>query len=458
LQTGQTSDSGNQTYSAGFNNDPIFISRAYFGWQNDWLKVIVGKQANPFYTTDLVWDPDINPAGFTETLSITKLFGGSAGPSGDGKESKGVAPSHSNPWDVTLVAGQFIFGDNNEFANTGDLSSDPWIFDEQLIVKYNFNKDTSVTVAPGFLSESAGHLTGALNTLPFTDEGPIVTGTTAVQTTVQEVDNVAISYNAAGVPTKTITPLTTTTTTQTTITPNNTTSGAATVSGPRTITSTANSSRNGGVVTLVGSKASGVATDPSKANQTFTNTVTSQNQTVSTTNNVGLPGITGETRALHLLTVPGEIAFKLGGIKSKLYWDVSYNVSGRNRFDNVLQLKDYGSREYKTRDGLAWMVGLQFGETKKKGDWQAYVNYRENGIASLDPNLNDSDFAQSTLNVRGFKLGLAYALTDFVIVNATGYLTWNLDENLYGGRATSTGGIAPYNSANVFTLDVNVKF
>jgi len=335
LQTGQTSDSGNQTYSAGFNNDPIFISRAYFGWQNDWLKVIVGKQANPFYTTDLVWDPDINPAGFTETLSITKLFGGSAGPSGDGKESKGVAPSHSNPWDVTLVAGQFIFGDNNEFANTGDLSSDPWIFDEQLIVKYNFNKDTSVTVAPGFLSESAGHLTGALNTLPFTDEGPIVTGTTAVQTTVQEVDNVAISYNAAGVPTKTITPLTTTTTTQTTITPNNTTSGAATVSGPRTITSTANSSRNGGVVTLVGSKASGVATDPSKANQTFTNTVTSQNQTVSTTNNVGLPGITGETRALHLLTVPGEIAFKLGGIKSKLYWDVSYNVSGRNRFDNV---------------------------------------------------------------------------------------------------------------------------
>ncbi|MDR3404928.1 MAG: putative porin [Chthoniobacter sp.] len=459
LQTGQTADSGNQTYSAGFNNDPIFISRAFFGWQNDWLKVIVGKQANPFYTTDLVWDPDINPAGFTETLSITKLFGGSAGPSGDGKESKGgVAPGYTSPWEATLVAGQFIFGDNNEFANTGDLSSDPWIFDEQLIVKYNFNKNTSVTVAPGFLSESAAHITGALNTLPFSDENAIVTGTTAVQTTVQDANLVAISYDAKGVPTKTITPLTSTTTTQTTITPNNQTVGSATVSGPRKITSTASTARNGGVITLVGSKASGVAADPSKANQTFTNTVTTQNQTVSTTNNVGLPAITGETRALHLLTAPGEIAFTLGGIKSKLYWDVSYNVSGRDRFDNVLQLKNYGSQSYKTRDALAWLVGIQFGETRKKGDWQAYVNYRENGIASLDPNLNDSDFAQSTLNVRGFKLGLAYALTDFVIVNATGYITWNLDENLYGGRATSTGGIAPYNSANVFTFDVNVKF
>ncbi|MEP6670816.1 MAG: putative porin [Chthoniobacter sp.] len=458
LQTGQTADSGNQTYSAGFNNDSIFISRAFFGWQNDYLKVVVGKQANPFYTTDLVWDPDINPAGFTETLALHKipLFGGSGGP--DGKEAQvTVAPSKSSSWEAALVAGQFIFGDNNEFSNTGDLSSDPWIFDEQLIVKYNFNKDTSVTIAPGFLSESAAHITGALNTLAFSDENAIVTGTTAVQTTVQEVDNVVISYNAAGVPTKTITPLTTTTTTQKTITPNNTTSGSATVSGPRTITSNASSSRNGGVITLTG-KASGLATDPSKANQTFTTTATSQNQTVSTTNNVGLPGITGETRGLHLLTVPGDISFKLAGIKSKLYWDVSYNVSGRNRFDNVLQLKDFGSREYQTRDGLAWLVGVQFGETRKKGDWQAYLNYREVGIAAVDPNLNDSDFAQSTLNVRGFKVGLAYALTDFVVINAAGYVTWNLEDNLYGGRATSVGGIAPYNAANIFTLDVNVKF
>jgi hypothetical protein len=382
------------------------------------------------------------------------LFGGSAGP--DGKEGI-VSPTHVSPWEVTLIGGQFIFGDNNEFANTGDLSTDPWIFDEQLIVKYNFNKDTSITIAPGFLAESAGHLTGVNNTLPFTDEGPIVSGTTAVQTTVQDVNQVQISYDAKGNPTKTITPLTSTTTTQTTVTPNNKTVGSATVSGPRTITSTADSARNGGVITLTG-KASGLAKDPSKANQTFTSVQTTQKQTVSTTNNVSLPGITGETRALHILTVPGDISFKLGGLKSKLYWDVAYNVSGRDRYDNIYQLKDFGSQPYRTRDGLAWLVGLQLGETKKKGDWQAYINYREVGIAAVDPNLNDSDFAQSTLNVRGFKLGLAYALTDFVVINATGFVTWNLESSLYGGRATSAGGIAPYNASNEVQVDVNIKF
>ncbi|MEI9895837.1 MAG: putative porin [Chthoniobacter sp.] len=255
----------------------------------------------------------------------------------------------SNPWEVTLVAGQFIFGDNNEFASTGDLSTDPMIFDEQLIVKYNFTKDVSVTLAPGFMAESAGHLTGLRNTLPFTDESAV-----------------------AGV-------------------------------------------------------------NP-------------------------LPAITGETRALHILTAPGDISFKLAGLKSKIYWDFAYNVSGRDRFDNVYQLKSFGSRDFKPRDGLAWLVGLQLGETKKKGDWQFYVNYRESGIASVDPNLNDSDFALSALNTRGFKIGLAYALNDFVVLNATGYITWNLDNDLFGGRATSVGGIAPYNASNEVQLDVNIKF
>ena len=455
LQTGQTSDSANQTYSAGFNNDSIFISRAYLGWQNDFLKIVAGKQANPFYTTDLVWDPDINPAGLTETVALHKLpiFGGSAGP--DGKSVS--TPPAPSPWEVTLVAGQFIFGDNNEFNSSGDLSSDPWIFEEQLIVKYNFNKNTSITIAPGFLSESAGHVSGALNSLPFTDEGAISSGTTAAQTTVQQQNLVSVSYNAAGVPTKTTTPLTVTTTTQTTITPNNRADGAATISGPRTITSTASSSRNGAVITQVG-KASGLATDKSKANQTFTSTETAQKQTVSTTNNVVLPGITGETRALHILTAPGDISFKLGGLKSKLYWDFAYNVSGRDRFDNVYQLKDYGSRDFKARDAISWLVGFQLGETKKKGDWQAYLNYREVGIAATDPNLNDSDFALGATNVRGFKLGLAYALTDFVVINATGYVIWNLDKDLYGGRATSAGGIAPYNATNEVQIDVNIKF
>ena len=208
----------------------------------------------------------------------------------------------------------------------------------------------------------------------------------------------------------------------------------------------------------MGSKASGVKTDPSKANQTFTSTIVGQSQTVTTTNNVVLPGVTGETRALHILTAPGDISFMLGGLKTKVYWDFAYNASGRDRFDNVLQLKNYGSREFKSRDALAWLVGVQLGEIKKAGDWMAFLNYRETGIASVDPNLHDEKFALGSMNARGFKLGLGYALTDFVVLNATGYMSWNLDENLVGGRATSVGGVAPFNSCNVVQLDVNIKF
>ena len=44
LQTGQTPDAAKQTFSNGFNNDNIYISRAYLGWHNDWLKVVAKKE------------------------------------------------------------------------------------------------------------------------------------------------------------------------------------------------------------------------------------------------------------------------------------------------------------------------------------------------------------------------------------------------------------------------------
>jgi hypothetical protein len=72
--------------------------------------------------------------------------------------------------------------------------------------------------------------------------------------------------------------------------------------------------------------------------------------------------------------------------------------------------------------------------------------------------LNDNEAAGGALNMRGFKLGLGYAVNNFVVINATTYLFRNLDKDLSGGRATSTGGIAPYNSYNETTLELNIKF
>ena len=77
LQTAIASDSANQTFENGFSDYPIFISKAYLGWSpNEWLTVTAGKVPNPFYTTDLVWDPDINPTGVTELVAFHRLFAG----------------------------------------------------------------------------------------------------------------------------------------------------------------------------------------------------------------------------------------------------------------------------------------------------------------------------------------------------------------------------------------------
>lgn len=62
------SDSGavstNETLGDYFNKDDIWIDKAYLRYEPiKGVALIGGRMPNPFYTTDLVWDPDINPEG-----------------------------------------------------------------------------------------------------------------------------------------------------------------------------------------------------------------------------------------------------------------------------------------------------------------------------------------------------------------------------------------------------------
>lgn len=61
--------------------DTIQIGQAYVGWRpTSWVSLTLGKQPNPFYTTPMVWDPDIQPEGISEKFSYKlndrfELFG-----------------------------------------------------------------------------------------------------------------------------------------------------------------------------------------------------------------------------------------------------------------------------------------------------------------------------------------------------------------------------------------------
>ncbi len=347
LVTGQNADSDNQTFENGFSDYDIFISRAYLGWNaTDWLTVIVGKQPNPFYTTELVWDPDLNPQGLVETIAFHKLFAPEAAEQGLSKDGKSVVTKAPElPWELTLNLGQFVYDDNFEGNSDHDSADDAYIFVAQLVGSWKFNKDTRLTFAPGYMFFNAADISGALNENSFSDA----------------------------------------------------------------------------------------------------------------------PGVSGETRKLSIITAPGDLSFKLGTLPVKFYWDAAYNTAGRGRVDDVygvVSARTDGTlrSKHEVEDDFAYLVGLQIGQNKKGGDWSAYVNWRQTGIAAVDPNLNESDFAQSELNTRGFKVNVSYSFTDYC-VGAVSYLhAWNLRDNLFGGQATGGAAIADSNAVEGVQVDLSVKF
>ena len=172
LESSSANDSANQTLGNGYGKFSINVGLLYLQYKPvDWLTLTGGKQRNPLYTTDLTWDPDINPEGGSEaaTWTFPVDFGSSesAPASRDPKDAKSiVSPVESAPSDMSFTIGltafQGIYADNSENAaqpvNGSGVAdrTDIWQFVEQVPVQFNFNKTTYVKVAPGFDSYMGG--------------------------------------------------------------------------------------------------------------------------------------------------------------------------------------------------------------------------------------------------------------------------------------------------------------
>ena len=68
LASGSSDDptSTNQTFTGSFDKKSIWIDRAYAKWMPKWIQgfsVVAGKMANPFYSTNMIWDTDLNLKG-----------------------------------------------------------------------------------------------------------------------------------------------------------------------------------------------------------------------------------------------------------------------------------------------------------------------------------------------------------------------------------------------------------
>jgi hypothetical protein len=379
LTTNNAADSGNQTYTGGFQNYSIFISKAFLGWNGyPGLSIIAGKQDNPFYTTDMFWDPDIYPQGLVERIDFDKLFGWNSGgePVSYSKDGKTPPPppapaAKKSAFELSLIAGQFIFYDNNEYQFDSDLKTDSYLFEEQLLARYRTDF-FSITFGPSLFIANAG----------------------------------AYGHDTSLAPAK---------------------------------------------------------ADP----LVFTNGA-------------------GEERDLFVVLAPGDITIKPGGIPVRFYWDFAYNFNGSGRYNllgtpgqtgqrtgltqpapglfggvitnaagNVIALTN--PAQVSDRDKMAWLIGLKIGDNKKAGDFSGYVDYRQVGVAAIDPNLTNDDMMNGRLNYQGFSFGVAYNVTDFFILGVSSVIDWNL-KNLYGGQVTRGSGIADDNSWHYVRVDALLKF
>ncbi len=162
------------------------------------------------------------------------------------------------------------------------------------------------------------------------------------------------------------------------------------------------------------------------------------------------------TDDLYVAMFNGDAKFPVGPFKGKVYWDFAYNATGTERAHHV-----YGVQEGSFQDSTTWLAGFQLGELKRKGDWYVSADYRQYGLASLDPNLNDPNFALSRLNTQGIRVNLGYNITDWLKAEVWYYGAWNLEKNVHllsTGAQTANNALYDANSAQNLIIQLTSSF
>ena len=144
------------------------------------------------------------------------------------------------------------------------------------------------------------------------------------------------------------------------------------------------------------------------------------------------------SRNLYVGLFGTEVNFPVGPINNvKIFGDVAYNFTGGARAVDV-----YNIREDKAIDKITWVAGILIGELKKKGDFYVSANWASVGIGSIDPNLNDPNYAQSRLNSQGFRLAAGYNFYSWLKGEIIYYNNWNLEKNLHRANDGSRLNVA----------------
>jgi hypothetical protein len=148
VSTNQTLGSGGQRFSIQLDRAALLYelpAEQGFGWLNSTLNFAAGRIANPWISTDLVWDEDLNFDG--AALSLKRVIGQEEGISGLGPSGRHVFAT------VGLFPLQQV-----EFS-----SQDKWLAAGQLGASWEFENQNKLTFASAYYRYI--HVTGKKNAL-----------------------------------------------------------------------------------------------------------------------------------------------------------------------------------------------------------------------------------------------------------------------------------------------------
>ena len=378
--------SGNVTFghsdAAGpFGKDQnlLALDQVYLGWHaTSDLTFTGGQMPNPLYTTNLVWDDNLNPAGAAEQYDHT--FGDT---------------------EVFATAGQYVYqagGGNgitntlNAGANGGTNFSNTFMYAEQIGFKYKFDENTFFKMAGTFYSYSGtegnastgGTVAGLYSTTPLSIgapnnspsffNGPFVGAASAPATNVSGINDLAILEIPMEFDFK--------------VGP-----GVHDVSSgdPKDMrTSTVGWSLP---VRFFADVAYNVeASDRADQARSAISGAEAQNFVGST--GAGNVGVT--------LAAPGSSTAPL----------TAANVSTNNQMFNSPSFQGVMGAGKALLDQTAYQVGVEAGQLKKKGDWDEKLYWQSTGYYAVDPNLVDADIFNAATNLQGVVVSVAHNWTD----------------------------------------------
>lgn len=153
---------------------------------------------------------------------------------------------------------------------------------------------------------------------------------------------------------------------------------------------------------------------------------------------------------LLILDVPAEFGWTWGEIPWRIFGDLAVNFEGDDRAIAAGHPEAQDER-------YAYQLGLGIGKIKVKHDWELKAWYQHTEQYALDPNLVDSDFFDSRINMEGFVVQAGYALSDAVVFNLS-YGYGDQAEDTLGTAGVGDIPLNPLRKYQIFQADLNVKF